>query len=81
MVSLYGTPAYEEIEPTAFLAITFLLMFGMMFGDLGQGMILAMSRLFHLPPDTSLYGLWHYPYGMWCQLHDLWPPLWQSLWS
>ncbi|WP_028583755.1 V-type ATP synthase subunit I [Desulfogranum mediterraneum] len=38
---LYATPSYEEVEPTAFLAITFLLLFGLMFGDVGHGGLLA----------------------------------------
>ncbi len=36
----YGTPGYGEVEPTAFLAIGFLVMFGLMFGDVGQGAVL-----------------------------------------
>ena len=41
LTSLYGTPTYEEVEPTGFLAITFLLLFGMMFGDVGHGAVLC----------------------------------------
>jgi len=40
LTNLYGTPSYREIEPTFFFALSFLLMFGMMFGDVGQGGIL-----------------------------------------
>jgi len=36
----YGLPQYGEIEPTAIMAVTFLLMFGFMFGDVGQGAVL-----------------------------------------
>lgn len=36
----YGTPGYREVDPTAFLAMGFLVMFGMMFGDVGQGAVL-----------------------------------------
>lgn len=36
----YGTPSYGEVEPTAFLAFGFLVMFGLMFGDAGQGAVL-----------------------------------------
>src|SRR5208283_4647233 len=36
----YGTPGYGEVEPTALLAIGFLVMFGLMFGDIGQGAVL-----------------------------------------
>ncbi|MBA2849227.1 hypothetical protein G4V39_00520 [Thermosulfuriphilus ammonigenes] len=59
LVGLYGTPSYEEIEPTPFLAITFLLMFGMMFGDLGQGGILALLGyyIFRQVPRYLDYGI------------------------
>ncbi len=40
LTSLYGTPRYEEVEPTIFFALSFLLLFGMMFGDVGQGGLL-----------------------------------------
>jgi len=40
LTKAYGTPAYGEVEPTAFLAGSFLLMFGLMFGDVGQGGVL-----------------------------------------
>jgi V/A-type H+-transporting ATPase subunit I len=40
LTKAYGTPAYGEVEPTAFLAVSFLLMFGLMFGDVGQGGVL-----------------------------------------
>ena len=39
IVKLYGLPSYHEIDPTPFLAITFCLMFGIMFGDIGQGFV------------------------------------------
>ncbi|MTI60988.1 MAG: hypothetical protein FH762_13625 [Firmicutes bacterium] len=39
LVKLYGVPAYNERDPSLFLAITYILMFGMMFGDLGQGFV------------------------------------------
>lgn len=41
LVSTYGRPAYNSIEPTLIVAPTFLLMFGAMFGDVGQGAVLA----------------------------------------
>lgn len=41
LVTIYGVPGYQEINPTPLLGITFVLMFGMMFGDLGQGLVLA----------------------------------------
>ncbi len=43
ITAAYGTPQYREVEPTAFLAVSFLIMFGVMFGDVGQGAVLAIS--------------------------------------
>jgi V/A-type H+-transporting ATPase subunit I len=40
LIELYGVPSYREIEPTAFFAVSFLLMFGLMFGDAGHGLVL-----------------------------------------
>lgn len=39
LVKLYGIPSYKEVDPTSFLAITYLLFFGAMFGDVGQGAV------------------------------------------
>lgn len=36
----YGIPNYNEVEPTIFFALSFLVMFGVMFGDVGHGMTL-----------------------------------------
>jgi len=38
----YGVPDYEEHDPTAMVAITFPLIFGLMFGDVGQGLAIAL---------------------------------------
>jgi V/A-type H+-transporting ATPase subunit I len=40
LVSSYGLPEYTFIDPTIFVAVSFLVMFGMMFGDIGHGAIL-----------------------------------------
>lgn len=42
-VKMYGLPSYGEIDPTSFVAITYSLIFGIMFGDVGQGMFLAVG--------------------------------------
>ena len=42
---MYGLPAYNEIDPTLFLTITFAFIFGIMFGDLGQGLCLLIGGL------------------------------------
>jgi len=40
-IRAYGLPKYGEIDPTPFVAGTYLILFGMMFGDLGQGAVLS----------------------------------------
>jgi vacuolar-type H+-ATPase subunit I/STV1 len=45
ITKMYGVPAYSEIDPTPFLAITFPLLFGLMFGDIGHGITLIISGL------------------------------------
>lgn len=42
-VEMYGLPAYNEMDPTLFVALTYSLMFGLMFGDVGQGLFLAVG--------------------------------------
>ncbi|GAB6275652.1 MAG: V-type ATPase 116kDa subunit family protein [Rectinema sp.] len=41
IVLSYGTPLYGDIDPTPFVAFFFTLLFSIMFGDLGQGMVIA----------------------------------------
>jgi V/A-type H+/Na+-transporting ATPase subunit I len=48
LVSAYGLPEYWDLEPTVFVALSYLLMFGMMFGDVGHGAILATLGLIGL---------------------------------
>ncbi len=43
LVKQYGIPQYGEIDPTPLFAATFLLMFGMMFGDVGHGAVIALA--------------------------------------
>ena len=42
-VEMYGLPNYREMDATPLLASTYILMFGMMFGDVGQGAVLAIA--------------------------------------
>jgi len=43
---LYGLPSHGEMDPTPFLAIVYTLLFGLMFGDVGHGLTLALLGLF-----------------------------------
>lgn len=39
LVKLYGTPSYNEVDPTSFVGLTYMFLFGAMFGDVGQGLV------------------------------------------
>lgn len=45
LVRGFGLPRYNEVEPTPLVALSFLLMYGLMFGDVGQGAVLALIGL------------------------------------
>ena len=46
LVQMYGTPSYNELDPTAFVGLAYMLLFGAMFGDLGQGLLLLIAGYF-----------------------------------
>lgn len=39
---MYGIPKYGEFDPTPLVAITYSIFFGIMFGDFGQGLVIAL---------------------------------------
>ena len=39
MIFSYGSPLYGTVDPTPFVALFFTLLFGIMFGDMGQGLV------------------------------------------
>ena len=55
LVRMYGMPSYNEIDPTPFLSLSYMLLFGVMFGDLGQGLILFLAGIF-LSKKIKVYG-------------------------
>ena len=56
LVNTYARPRYEEIDPTILIFITFPLLYGAMFGDVGHGLVLAAIGWF-LSRRSSLGGL------------------------
>ena len=44
-VKMYGLPAYNEMDPTWFVALTYSFIFGAMFGDVGQGLVLFLGGM------------------------------------
>lgn len=47
-INMYGLPNYKEIDPTPLVAIIFTILFGVMFGDVGQGLCLAFFGYFYM---------------------------------
>ncbi len=45
LVSTFGVAGYDELNPTLVATVAFLFMYGMMFGDLGHGLLLALLGL------------------------------------
>ncbi len=61
LVNMYGVPNYNEVDPTFFLGVTYLILFGAMFGDVGQGLVLVvagflMQRKSKKGTDSKDYG-------------------------
>lgn len=51
LVEIYGSPSYWEISPIVFLVFTFPILFGLMFPDFGNALVLL------------LFSIWFYRYG------------------
>lgn len=45
LVTNYGVPEYGTVDPTPFVMVAYLIMFGLMFADVGQGALLALAGL------------------------------------
>lgn len=88
LVNQYGIPAYGEVDPTPLFAVTFLLMFGCMFGDVGQGAVIAVAawwmrrRLGRFWPFGLMAGLssvgFGFLYGSVFGYEHLLPAVWMS---
>jgi V-type H+-transporting ATPase subunit a len=44
-VNTYGIPMYKEVNPAVFACVSFPFLFGVMFGDMGHGLILLIVGL------------------------------------
>ncbi len=86
LVRNYGVPRYGELDPTWFFAVSFVLMFGMMFGDVGHGAViaaggvLARRRLRGFAPFVVAIGIasvvFGVAYGSVFGYEELFHPLW-----
>ena len=62
LVRTYGTVPYRDIDPTIWAGLAYVVMFGMMFGDVGHGMLLFLGavliRLGWIRRFPSLKPMW-----------------------
>lgn len=56
LVNMYGTPSYNELDPTIFIALAYMLLFGGMFGDVGQGLVIALGGYLLFRKTGSDFG-------------------------
>ena len=86
-VRMYGLPNYNEFDPTLFVALTYSIIFGAMFGDVGQGLCLALGGFLlyrfkkaNLAAILSCCGifstLFGFLYGSVFGFEDVLPALW-----
>ena len=93
LTSVYGLPKYQTIDPTPVFGLSFLLMFGMMFGDIGHGLVLALlglALLLKSHKDTFksagyllLYAggssiIFGFLFGSFFGIEDLFPTIWMK---
>ncbi|MBF0263899.1 MAG: hypothetical protein HQL46_01405 [Gammaproteobacteria bacterium] len=86
LISNYGVPAYKEFDPSWFFTLSYILMFGFMFGDIGHGVTLILfARLIrkHYPQVVSFFisiGLsstfFGFMYGSIFSFEHLLTPIW-----
>ncbi len=88
-VEMYGLPAYNEMDPTIFVALTYTLMFGIMFGDVGQGACLMVGgfllyrfKNLRLAGIVGVAGIWSvvfgFLYGSLFGFEEALPALWMK---
>jgi len=86
-VKMYGLPSYHEMDPTLFVALTYAFLFGAMFGDVGQGLVLVLGGylLYHfkkipLAAIISCAGMFStifgFLFGSFFGFEDVIPALW-----
>lgn len=88
-IKMYGMPAYNEIDPTIFVAITYAFIFGAMFGDVGQGLCLLVGgfllyKIKHMDLAAIISSagffstIFGFLYGSLFGFEDILPHLWLS---
>lgn len=86
-IKMYGLPAYQELDPTIFVGLTYAFIFGAMFGDAGQGLCLLIGgallyrfKKIPLAAIISLAGIFStafgFLYGSFFGFEEILPALW-----
>ena len=87
-VEMYSLPKYGGFDPTLFFAVTYSLLFGIMFGDMGQGLVLMAigflfekkSRLFGIIGRAGIFStVFGFLFGSFFGYEDLLNPIHQHL--
>ena len=88
IVTMYGLPAYNEIDPTPIIAIIYCLMTGFMFGDVGQGLVFAIVGAIMLRKKAALAGVFFggglcamifgFLYGSFFSMEDVLKPIFMN---
>jgi len=67
LVDTYGTVPYADLDPSRLAGLAYVLMFGMMFGDVGQGALLLLAGLLlrsgRIRRLEKLTRVWHFVAG------------------
>ncbi|KAL1507975.1 hypothetical protein AB1Y20_007577 [Prymnesium parvum] len=53
----YGVPRYGEMNPAAFTIITYPFLFGVMFGDVGHGLLILIFALYFICNEKKFYAM------------------------
>ena len=59
LVKNFGIPGYREVDPSGLFALSYIIMFGMMFGDIGHGAVISLASLFFCKrfPGIAIVGV------------------------
>lgn len=88
LVKTFGIPGYREVDPSGLFALSYVIMFGMMFGDIGHGAVIACASLilWRRYPGATIVGVlagssstvFGFVYGSLFGYEHVVPALWMS---
>jgi len=88
LVRNFGIPGYREVDPSGLFALSYIFMFGMMFGDIGHGAVIVLGSLLLWKrfPEVTIVGVlagissifFGFVYGSLFGYEHLVPALWMS---